>query len=701
MYVRVTKTVTDKGVLVRPEEVDQTVTDRDADWYVSAFTYSDDALDYWNNNDRSIKGYKGEAYTRALYWDLDSKGDFEKVRAAGTKLIKKLKKIGFNEDCIEVFFSGNKGVHIYAHTKDKFTPEETSAICYNIAISAGVPSEILDTSVYNVNRIFRITNTRHQESKLFKIPLDISEFEALPEDKIRWKAQKMRDYDFQPDSIEIKTKLEEYLSKLKVVKDADVIPLNPDQLSKIDFTSCPSDMRKCIWALEQGNYGPGERHNATIRLAAYYKSKGHDYEYATHMIYESLEKRRALFPDVKPFNDAEVERDLQEIYSDKWEGGAFTCKKDEYLRSKCDHGEGPCALKKVTYTTRVVGVEQLIRAYVEFGLTSKGDYPKTGLEWLDEKMRLRPKDYSILNGANGSGKTSLVVAFIEHFNKQKYRHIFFSLDMADTSLFEKLGSRYTQYDQRQIERAFSADENHRNEKIMKEVMDAIREKLPYTLFDFTSSAQIDYIEQAVLDAEEVYGEKIKICMIDYAGRIPGEHPNQYANATANANSINDVCKRLNAHFMVLSQVARENGDHTDPLRTSRVSKDSGAWEENASIIINCWRPFGNGLEGQDAYMNIYIAKNRTGTLGEHVFGWEGKRGDVFELTDKQFALYVKQFERYFDGEAGKIYDARISKHNDQDEFQPRNNQGTKFILEDEGQDEEEELPRSSKFRRSE
>ncbi len=656
MYVRVTKTVADKGTLVHPDTVESLISDRKIDWYRSTYTYGDDALEYFQNNGGSIKGYTGDAWTDTLYWDLDCKDDFEKVRKAASKLLDKLEELKLL-DATEVFFSGNKGVHILTHTTNKFSTEETSRICHNIAKDAGLGNDVFDTSVYNLTRIFRIPNTRHQESKLYKIPLDFEELDTLSNTDIRTIAKRQRKEEFELTSADAEI-LKQLYPKKSTVKDtrptertaAEVLNLhlvkNPDSP---DFSLCPPTKRRCIYALEQGYIEPGKRHEAILRLAAHYSHDGYARDAAAEKIFDALDNRHKVYTGITDASDAENNRDIDEVFSEKWDGGTYTCKTDEYLSSKCDIGNGPCCesdMEEEDTASQVKDVDQLIVSYVDYGNEALEQYPQTGIPWIDERVRLRPRNYSIVNGANGSGKTSIAIEIMENWNRQSIWNIMFSLDMADTSLFEKLGAKYTTYSLRDIEQAFNR--HTRNEQIMLDVAKAVKERLPLTLFDFTSSATTKYMEKTIKNLEYEKRIKLKAGIIDYIGRIPGpdSKSNNYAAATANALAFNDVVKRTDIHLIGISQISRENGDHTDPLRSSRVSKDSGAWEENATIIINCWRPFGDGLDRQDKYMHAYIAKNRSGSLGEHVFSWEGKTGSVRELDEKEFREYVSLCERH-------------------------------------------------------
>jgi KaiC/GvpD/RAD55 family RecA-like ATPase len=343
------------------------------------------------------------------------------------------------------------------------------------------------------------------------------------------------------------------------------------------------------------------------------------------------------------------------VFSDKWRDGYFSCtgeKADAFLQKVCDKGPGCCMVKPKPQLT-TMGIEALIEQYKKYSSESPDVYPKFGIEWLDKYIRLRPRNFSIVNGANGSGKTSLATQLIDNLNKQQLYHFFFSADMADSSLFEKLGAKYTQYDQAQIETAFqkvtkNQNPSQRDLDIVAEVTTKLKAALPYTIFDFSSSIQSDYIEKTIRETEAYKNIKVRLAIIDYAGRMKSEHDNAYMNATQNALDANTIAKRCDCHLVYISQISREQGDHTKAIRTSRVSKDSGAWEENATAVINVWRPMGFD-PAIDRYIHLFIGKNRgPGVSAEHVMWWDGKEGSFRELTDDEYEHYRRLCEEYKD-----------------------------------------------------
>jgi hypothetical protein len=699
--IRVTSGVQDKGILVSPEEVNKQITDPERDWYASPFLYDDSAKEYFKTHDNSVKGYTGKAWTQTLYWDLDCEGDFEKVRQSSLKLLHKLEELGFAEST-QIYFSGYKGVHVFTRTTTKFNPAETKHTCYNLAIEAGVDPTVLDTSVYNVNRIFRIENTKHQKSGLFKVEIFYNELSELPLGEIKNIASEIRKTQSktQPENADfIKKRFAENVNRTAQVSTVSQTSAKHD----FDVNNCPKDKRTCIYILENGYFGPGERENGLMRLAAYYKGKGIDRDQALSMLNIALERRALIYDGLNTYTESDTLRCLDQVYSEGWNNGMYSCKNDIFLQDKChEFGAKNCHAKKEK-AVNVLTIDQVCDNYIKYGEEALKEYPKSGLEWLDKKVRIRPRNYSLINGSCGSGKTSLAIVMMEYFNEQGIRNIFFSLDMADSSLFEKLGARYTKYTPQEIEYAFNI--NFRNDyasryshdatQVMEEVISAIKERFPLTYFDFTATASSQYILDTLKAINSTLDDKIKVGFIDYAGRLVSDQQNAYANSSYNARMANDIVKANDIHMIYISQIARESGDHTSPLRTSRIAKESGAWEENATFVLNCWRPYGDGLSGEDKYFHLYVAKNRSGSLGEHVFRWEGAKGDILDdLTDSDYQAYIEKCR-----DDGKPLPPNSNGFLNPPARRQRRNRNNNEETEDNGREEVQYSQNSSRFRR--
>src|SRR5690554_5108917 len=199
--VRITRTLRDKGLMVKESEVADLI-EPTSSYYQSLYYYPEDVLAYFSKNKNSIKGYKGNVSTPYIVFDIDSK-DLEVSKQNTIILIDWLKEQGlYDEYAAKIAFSGSKGFHLTLNTAYEFTPKELKALC--MYISSQVPFKMeagfqrVDPTIYNTNRQFRIVNTVHQKSKLFKIEMVESELRNCTMDKIKEVAAKpQKTYPFE------------------------------------------------------------------------------------------------------------------------------------------------------------------------------------------------------------------------------------------------------------------------------------------------------------------------------------------------------------------------------------------------------------------------------------------------------------------------------------------------------------------------
>lgn len=134
----------------------------------------------WNYNDRDI-----DAATRLgpLYFDLDS-SEIGTSYGDAVKLYNYLRE-SIPDDAIRVYFTGRKGFHI-----------ECEPIALGISASNELPGlfrfiaqelkellslSTIDFAVYDVRRMWRLPNSKHQLSGLYKVSVDLSSLDAILE----------------------------------------------------------------------------------------------------------------------------------------------------------------------------------------------------------------------------------------------------------------------------------------------------------------------------------------------------------------------------------------------------------------------------------------------------------------------------------------------------------------------------------------
>jgi replicative DNA helicase/DNA primase catalytic subunit len=658
-YVRLQNTVNDTGILIPSQDFENENKLKDyikgrsnSDWYTSLFYFEKEAKEYFEKNNKSIKGYDGPAYTTKLIFDFDSKEDVEMAKQDAIRLLEELQTQGINVvESTRVFFSGNKGFHVELYTTKKFTPEE----CKNISlyIKRALNLQTLDTVIYNTTRLYRINNTLNIKSGLYKIELEPEDLLALSVEQIRERARKQ----VHTNVIIKPTNNLEFINSFKIISSEKVNQISVETeeidgvrgLDTIDYSKCPRTTPICIYSLSHGimRSGVGERSNIFLRLSAYYRNQGLSKEVVHHTLKGIAELNAKLYPEHPPFPKEEIWTTVNSAFNDNYikAGSWGTDPNNEILKKYCDlirkHTDKKCCMhSKVDNSQSIVQIEDVSNSFQKFAENFDRNTVKTGIDHIDKYMNLAVGTTTLLVGATGSGKTTVGLNIMENANALGQYTMFFSLDMHKNLVYLKLAQKLTNYTQEQI---ISFYRNKDQAKINM-IRETISDKYGKTYFDFTSTMTLEQMRDKIFNQEEQYGKKIKLVVCDYAGRIAGPFSDRYANATYNALKSTEIAAVTDAAWIFISQISRNVGDGCTPLRTKRAAKESGDWEESATNVITMWRPF-MGDPQRDDVIRMYLAKNRMGKELEAPLYFDGAKGIVRDMTLQEIADYTEVREK--------------------------------------------------------
>lgn len=652
-YLQLRHTLSSKGEFVAFDDNDEDLSKLQdfvnkapgSDWYRSLFWYSQDAKDYFTANNNSINNYKGKVVSNRLTFDFDSKNNLPAAQADVRDLLKKLQLDGIVlSQSVVVYFSGSKGFHVELLIDQDITPEQMKALCAKMATD--LPT--FDTVIYNTTRIYRLPNTKHQATGLYKIPLTLVEIKTLSEDQIKLLAKHKRDASIPLTAVSYDKLVTKYQPTTVSSRAPVVVTETPDSgelrgIRNVDFSKCPKTTPRCIYALEHGIMVPkeinpawGGRSNLFFRLATYYRNQGKDKEVAHNLLKGIARLNAMIYKECEPISKEEIyNQHIASAYSSKSKehhsvGGYGTAANDPQLKMYCDalHTDHKCCLHtdKTTTALKIADVANLFTSYAE---NLDDNIVKTGLGFIDNNMKMTVGTTTLLVGAPGSGKTTLALNMLESASMLGQHAMFFSLDMHKNLVYQKLAQKVSKYNQDEILYAYKT----RNDKIINEIRQSVNDAYKLTFFEFSKSLNITDMRDIVLQTQEKQGVDIRLVIVDYAGRIPGPYSDTHANANFNALKSPEIAEDTNAAWIYISQIARSSGDGSTPLRSKRVAKESGAWEESASNVITMWRPF-MGLPEDDRYVRMFLAKNRMGPELERVLKWNGSKGLVSEFTDE-------------------------------------------------------------------
>lgn len=641
----------------------------DKDWYTSLYYFPEDIKRHFEANKGSIAGYNGVAHSSKLFFDLDNK-NLEQAKKDAITLTSRLGAEGIDVyEHAALYFSGNKGFHIEVPIAKEFTPEQLKTICTNLASDL----ESFDAVIYNATRLIRLVNTRHQETGLFKIQLDFSDLVELSMDQIKEKAKSK--CDLLPISPHTEVLfLEKYKTAETKKRPASVV-VDVDQetgirgINEVDFSKCPRTKPRCIFGLEHGIMmsGVGERNAVFLRLAAYYRNQGFTKDVAYNMLKGVARENARIYSDHDAFKKDEIWNTvIASVYSDagnfKPMTGAFgTDPENELIKKYCDaigkHTNKPCcAHSHVSEDKTTVQISDVFDSFNSFATNFDKNLVKTGIDFIDENMKLAVGTTNLLVGCAGSGKTTLSLNIMENANALNQHTMFFSLDMHKNLVYLKLAQKLTNYKQNQIL------DFHKQKNIAKitEIKDIISKAYGKTYFDFSSILSLEQMRDKIFDTEQKTGNKIKLVVVDYASRIASPYSDIYASANYNALKSKEIADVTDTCFIILSQISRNVGDGCTPLRTKRAAKDSGTWEEAANGVITIWRPF-LGNPQQDDVCRLFLAKNRMGKELEGLLHWNGEKGLICDMDDISLGTYNqergdKAEREYLKAKQGKSFD---------------------------------------------
>ena len=161
------------------------------DAYCSMFRFQQAYQDA-TNEQRTVKGASQlPCWSDYLWFDIDS-DDLESALLDAQSLVRGLLSMHVLDHTV-VFFSGSKGFHIgvasalFGFAPSATLPHEMRLVCQQLASLFNVT---IDTKIYNHNRLWRLPNTRHSKTGLYKTQFAAVKFLTLTLDEIKAKAAK-------------------------------------------------------------------------------------------------------------------------------------------------------------------------------------------------------------------------------------------------------------------------------------------------------------------------------------------------------------------------------------------------------------------------------------------------------------------------------------------------------------------------------
>ena len=615
------------------------------DCYSSLFYYNDDMANHVKTVG-SVSGYKGIAGIARLVFDMDNI-ELVKAQEDAKSLIAKLQtEYDILDNEIGIYFSGHKGFAIELSTIGLFgfdqltenIPLFTKRVCMFLAQEFSS----WDRVVYNVSRLFRLNNTRHQkptklggiETNLFKVQISKDMlFNQSAEDIKRYATAPRVAFNILPISSPAKLNIDiERVFNGVVTQQTIEKPIK--EVNYIcDDSKCPKNMKYCIWLIEQGEY-TDNRDSALLIIAANDKKTGVQKEVSRAKLAGILELMNQKNPQkaiIDPITEDDLDRLIRQAYNNDYDIGC----RHTLLESIC---KDKCFLYKAKFNMSKVGTISLLEAYTqstEFFRDYYENLVPTGIKILDDNMPLFKGTNNILVGKKGTGKTSLVLNIIKNTARLKIPVIFFNMDMSEPLTIAKLGSiLLADIAQKSVISTKDFMESHTRKKYNGEFQKRLTELSEWVSICSKRGLSVQDIMSELDNQEKINHKKYKLLIIDHVQLLESKSSKEYERNTQNARLFSDLAKTRNICVLGLSHAIEGPDGRLMALGTR-------TWEHEAHSQINVYRPFQHKVPDKDHYLMLQLEKNRLGTTDTFELYYDGASGWCRELTTEETVEYDK------------------------------------------------------------
>jgi hypothetical protein len=567
----------------------------------------------------TVSAVEGEVTNRLLF-DFDSKSNLEQAKTDSLVLVNRLLDNGFPLESIKTFFSGNKGFNVEVGLNNLITPTEFKQTVFQLAGDL----QTFDKVVNEPNRIIRIPNTKHQETQLYKIPLELYDLDEKTIPQIKEMAKTPKGFEQVKTNTEIPQNLQTYYTAKKKESPSTTKIDNHDLKSVL--LNRPSQWKPWKWALLQGFFGEGERHTALVVLAATCRGMGMDKNTTYYMCKAAL-KKQAERTGKDEFDKVELWENIIEksVFSPNWQGGQFSPENNEWLADYCKRNE----IEWENTQADIKSISEIETDFAHFVKHIEENTIKTGIRTLDEYLPITIGMNLGVVGAASSGKTAMALMMLKNTSKAGIVSVFASLDMHRNRLFEKLLYKETGLDRKELYAEFNAGRGH-------ELTASIKEDFKNVYFYDRSCPSVEDVKNYIKQVEDATGKKVKLVMVDYFERLNSDKSEDTAASKDVAGSLQDLINDLNVAVVTLVQPNKFSlsGGPDTPITSYTSIKGSSFLYQSFRSILSIWRPFFNPETFKnDKYMQMAILKNDLGELGIFDFSWEGKRGEIREMED--------------------------------------------------------------------
>lgn len=632
-FLRLTKTLNNKGQLIPINEIPKYIQDNTIDHYYSLYNYNDSHFEKFKETG-SVAGIK-DVKTQKVWWDFDSENNIKEARKDAIELVTRLEKFA-RPETLEIYFSGNKGFNVILNLTKELNRIQVESFAKRMAKDL----KTFDHSMYDEPQLLRVPGTKHQKSGYYKIPLTFEELKILSRAKLYEKASKpLTPKEAWP--ISHFNELNDELFEVQEVKNE----LKAQAPQELDLSTKPRQWKSSKWALMSGFISPGERNQAMMILSSTIKAMGYDKITCHHMCKSALQKSWEKHGK-GDFTKEELWSQIERIYSDTWNGGQYSEKNDLYLQKKAEE----LGIKELI-TTSTTDIKGSLKIFKDYAKNINNLTLKTGIEEIDKRQRITVGMSFGLIAAPGVGKTSIALQMLHSMSKSGELCMFFSYDMYAPLVVQKIIQKH--WHENNVDEVFKKYEANDQEYVSR-VEELIEKEYPNVEFCFDSAQSIEDIYTSIKDAEQKRGKKCKFIVIDYNELVITDISDPTQSSNYVAQKVRELASKEQVCVLSLFQPSKMTGDPSTEILSFRAAKGGSGIEQSVSLMFGVSRPgFDPRRPQDDKYISINCVKNRMGSIFSVDLYWNGYKGEVRSLNSGEKSDLKMMRQRKEDEKNGK------------------------------------------------
>jgi len=512
-------------------DIDSIVVDGVGEHYQSIYKFNEEILEL-----KSLAAIRPGTtfFADYLVFDIDDKN----LDIAYDSMQRLREYLDFREVGYEAWFSGSKGFHINIPTSQfEFVPTDDPKILSTMALEiAKKVNIIVDPTIYNVTRIFRMPGSLNIKSGLFKIPIEDST-ETLAQILIRAKTSSYEDNYPEPDDYGVNDTLMTFYEAVRNVV-------------KVNRTVQPTQVEhgRSLFAVPK----EGERNDACYKLAR-------------HLAKRAVKEADAVQIILWWSNDMDTPMDDRELR--KTIASAYTKGVNEMVDEE-------------TFGKQFYDVDKSLKSVQRVVSNLNNTIIKTGFDFIDNyTMGLWRQDVVFIIARSGNFKTCFASSMMQNIAETTGKKtLFFSMEMNA----DRLSMRHMQSAEgfNQMEVIEKVKEGHSFEKYKKEFKN------------------VEVIGLSALTIESVLGmidwylqEKGDIGAIcfDYLSLFRGCANNTEKTAQVATELKTRVAKAANCVVFCLVQAKRSYEGVQGNIEIDKQSgKDSSSIEDSGDYLMGLW-----------------------------------------------------------------------------------------------------------------